>query len=245
LFGVILKKAIDMARFKREVPQINSTSSADIAFVILFFFLLVGSLDSKSGIYRRLAPAVSETAIVKQNLIDERNILSISINENNTVYLKDEPVAIPEIRKIAKVFIDNPDNKDFLPQKTRLDVPLLGSIPVSKDAVINLEFSRKSNYRTYISVLSELTAAYDELRNELALEKFRKPFIDLSEEQQTAIREVYPSQVSEKEMDTSKNHVSFLRKQESPTYKALNRGLRVKPAMTNCIFRSSQIKEEG
>ena len=189
-----------MARFKREIPKINSTSSADIAFVILFFFLLVGSLDSKSGIYRRLAPATSETAIKKQNLIEERNILSISIRDDNKIYLKEDTVALREIRKIAKVFIENPDNKDFLPQKTMVDIPGLGFFPVSRDAVVNLDISRKSHYQTYISVLSELTAAYNELRNELANEKFRKQFIDLSEEQQTAIREAYPLQISEKEI---------------------------------------------
>ena len=193
-----------MARFKKDFPQINSTSSADIAFIILFFFLLVGSLDSKSGIYRRLAPAASENAIKKHNYIEERNILLISIRDDNKIYLKDEPVDLLQIRKIAKVFIDNPENKDFLPQKTILEVQGLGLFPVSKDAVINLEFSRKSIYQTYISVLSELNAAYDELRNELALEKFRKSFIDLTERQQEAIREAYPLQISEKEIQEEK-----------------------------------------
>jgi hypothetical protein len=85
-----------------------------------------------------------------------------------------------------------------------LDIPGLGSLPVARDAVINLEFSRESNYQTYISVMSELTAAYNELRNKLAVEKFRKSFSDLSEEQQTAIREVYPLQISEKEIPEEK-----------------------------------------
>ena len=189
-----------MARFKREIPPINSTTSADVAFILLLFFLFTGSLHSKSGIYRRLAPAVSETAIKKFNPIEERNFLSVSIRDNNTVYLKEEPIPLLQIRKVAKVFIDNPDNKDFLPQKTMFDIPGMGSFPASRDAVINLEFSRKTDFQTYISVLSELTAAYDELRNEFALDRFRKPFIDCSEEQQTAIREVYPLQISEKEI---------------------------------------------
>ena len=193
-----------MARFKREIPSINSTSSADVAFILLLFFLLTGSLDSKSGIYRRLNPAVSETAIKKKNPVEERNVLIVSIQKDNTVYLKEKPVPISEIRKTAKVFIDNPDNKDFLPQKTKLDIPGLGSILVSRDAVIVLEFSRQSNYQTYISVLSELTNAYDELRNEWAMDKFRKPFPELSEEQQIAIREVYPFQISEREIPEEK-----------------------------------------
>ena len=189
-----------MPRFKRDIPALNSTASADIAFILLLFFLFTGSLDSKSGIYRRLAPAVSETAIRMNYPIEERNILSISIRDDNTVYLKEEALPLREIRKIAKVFIDNPDNKDFLPQKTELDISGLGLYPVSTDAVIALEFSRKSDFQTYISVVSELTAAYDELRNELALDKFRTPFANLPEEQQAAIREVYPLQISEKEI---------------------------------------------
>ena len=189
-----------MPRFKREIPPINSTSSADVAFILLLFFLFTGSLDSKSGIYRRLAPAISKTAIKKYNPIKERNILSISIQDNNTVYLKEELLPLNQIRKTAKIFIDNPDDKDFLPQKTMYDISGLGTFPASRNAVINLEFSRKSDFQTYISVLSELTAAYDELRNEFALEKYRKPFIDLTEEQQAAVREIYPLQISEKEI---------------------------------------------
>ena len=189
-----------MPRFERDIPALNSTASADIAFILLLFFLFTGSLDSKSGIYRRLAPAVPETAIRMNYSIEERNILSISIRDNNAIYLKEEPIPLREIRKIAKIFIDNPDNKDFLPQKTELDIPGLGLYPVSVDAIVNLEFSRKSDFQTYISVLSELTAAYDELRNEWALDKFKLPFVNLSEEQQTAIREVYPLQISEKEI---------------------------------------------
>jgi len=195
-----------MARFKREIPQINSISSADVAFILLLFFLFTGSLHSKSGIYRRLAPAVSETAIKKHNPVEERNILSISIRDDNIVYLKEEILPVFQIRKIVKIFIDNPDNKDFLPQKKMADIQGLGAVPVSRDAIISLEFSRKSNFQTYISVLSELTAAYDELRNEFAIEKFRNPFIDLSEEQQRAIREVYPLQISEKEIPIENNN---------------------------------------
>jgi biopolymer transport protein ExbD len=189
-----------MARFKRTIPPLNSTSSADIAFILLLFFLLTGSLDSKSGIYRRLAPASSEAAEKRKMNIEDRNFLSFSIRDNNTVFLNEAPVSLPEIRKIAKIFIANPDDKDFLPQKTTIDVPVLGLFPASRDAVIRLEFSRKANYQTYISVLSELTAAYGELRNELALEKFHKPFSDLSDDLQTAIREVYPLQIAEKEL---------------------------------------------
>jgi biopolymer transport protein ExbD len=166
----------------------------------LLFFLLTGSLDPKSGIYRRLSPAASEAKLKQKMDIEKRDFLTFSIDENGEIWLAGDPVALPEIRDIAKTFIANPDDLDFLPEKTFSDIPGLGFVAVSNKAVINLEISRDATYQTYISVLGELTAAYDDLRNELANEKFQKPFADLTEEQKTALREVYPQQVSEKEL---------------------------------------------
>jgi biopolymer transport protein ExbD len=189
-----------MPHFKRNIPQLNTTSTADIAFILLLFFLLTGSLDPKSGIYRRLAPATSQTALKQKTDIEERNLITFSIDGNNEIFLKESSIQLSEIRNVAKIFIANPDNMDFLPVKKPIDIPGLGILPLAKDATINLEFSRQTNYQTYISVLSELTAAYEELRRELAVEKFHKPFKELSEEQQTAIREAYPLRISEKEL---------------------------------------------
>ncbi|GHT12124.1 biopolymer transporter ExbD [Bacteroidia bacterium] len=189
-----------MAYLKRKIPQFNATSSADIAFILLLFFLLTGSLDPKSGIYRRLSPAASEAKLKKKTDIENRNLVTFSIDENNQIWMKDSPVALPEIRDIAKTFIANPNDLDFLPEKTPADIYGLGIVPVSNKAVIHLEFSRNTAYQTYISVLGELTAAYDDLRSELAFDKFHQPFNDLTEEQKIALREVYPQQISEKEL---------------------------------------------
>jgi biopolymer transport protein ExbD len=189
-----------MAHPKRKIPQFNATSSADIAFILLLFFLITGSLDPKSGVYRRLSPAASEAKLKAKTDIENRNWVTFTIDENNQTRINDTLVALPEIRDIAKTFIANPNNLDFLPEKTPTDIYGLGIVPVSGKAVINLEFSRKATYQTYIAVLGELTAAYDDLRNELAFEKFNQTFDDLTEEQKTALREVYPQQISEKEL---------------------------------------------
>jgi biopolymer transport protein ExbD len=188
-----------MPHFKRNIPQLNTTSTADIAFILLLFFLLTGSLDPKSGIYRRLAPATSQTTLRQKMDIKERNLITFAVNENNEILLNEDPVKLVEIRNIAKTFIANPDNMDFLPEKKPVDIEGLGTIALAKEAVINFEISRDADYQTYISVLSELTAAYEELRREMAYENFNKPFNDLNEEQQTAIREAYPLRISEKE----------------------------------------------
>ncbi|MDR3339902.1 MAG: biopolymer transporter ExbD [Candidatus Symbiothrix sp.] len=190
-----------MPHFKRGIPQINSTSSADIAFILLLFFLLTGSLEPKSGIYRRLSPAATEAKLKKKQDIETRNFLTVAIHENNEIQIAtDNLVALSEIRDIAITFIANPNNLDFLPEKTITDIEGLGSFPVSDKALIQLEISRDASYQTYISVLEELTAAYADLRNELAHERFHKTFNDLTEEQKNALREVYPQQISEKEL---------------------------------------------
>jgi biopolymer transport protein ExbD len=188
-----------MPHFKRNIPQLNTTSTADIAFILLLFFLLTGSLDPKSGIYRRLAPATAQTKLKQKTDIKERNLITFAINENNEILLEEDPVKLSEIRNIAKIFIANPDNLAFLPEKKPVEIEGLGTVALAKNAVINFEISRDADYQTYISVLSELTVAYEELRREMSYEKFNKPFSDLSEEQQTAIREAYPLHISEKE----------------------------------------------
>jgi biopolymer transport protein ExbD len=189
-----------MPQFKRKIPQFNATSSADIAFILLLFFLLTGSLDPKSGIYRRLSPAETEVKLKEKRNIEKRNLLTFTIDGKNRILLEDKPLDLSAVRDVAKTFISNPNNLEYLPEKTTSEVPTLGLVPISDKAIIQLIFSRNANYQTYISVLSELTTAYNDLRSELANEKFHKPFDELTEEEQTALRKVYPQQISETEL---------------------------------------------
>lgn len=187
-------------RKKRNIPQFNSSSTADIAFLLLIFFLITSSLDSRTGIYRKLSPASSEEVLRKKTDIRERNLISFSIDENNALWIEDDSVTLPEIKELAKVFISNPSDLEFLPDKEIINLPYFGNIPVTSNHIINLEISRDADYQTYISVLNELTAAYNELRNELAYNHFHKDFSRLTEEEKMAIRDVYPLRISEKEL---------------------------------------------
>jgi len=189
-----------MPRFKRSIPPFNATSSADVAFILLLFFLIVGSLSPRTGIYRQLLPDTSEAILKKRTDIEQRNFVAFSINEHDSIFMENEPVKLSEIRDIAKKFVANPENSDYLPEKIEVEIPDLGFVSVTPHAVLNLEISRQTSYQAYIAVLGELTAAYDELRNELANERFDKSFARLTEEQQTAIREAFPLQISEKEL---------------------------------------------
>jgi biopolymer transport protein ExbD len=189
---------------KREIPQINASSTADIAFLLLIFFLITSSFDSMTGIYRKMNPVEAENVLKKKRDIEGRNLLQITIDENNQVRYNEQILPLPELRNLTKTFIDNPNHVDFLPGKEQRDLPGIGMYPVSSLHNISLEISREARYQTYLSVLNEMTAAYRELRNEASQSIFGKPFDRLTQEEQTAVREIYPQHITEKEPDTEK-----------------------------------------
>lgn len=190
---------------KRDIPRFNSTSMADMAFLLLIFFLVTSSLESRTGIYRRLSPDSAGEILRKKSEIEERNLLSFRIDGENNLWMGDEPLQLAEIRELAATFIANPDDLDFLPEREIREIPLIGAFPVTLRHVIQLQTSRKATYQTYISVLNELTAAYNGLREELSLKSFGKPFLRLNEEERKAVLEAYPQRLSEKESETEES----------------------------------------
>jgi biopolymer transport protein ExbD len=190
--------------YKYKIPQINSGSSADIAFLLLIFFLITSSLDSRTGIYRKMNATEAGEILKKRKDIQERNLLVFTINSDNQLIYNDETIPLKDIKDLSKTFIANPDNLDFLPEKESVDVPEIGVFSITTKHVISLEVSRKAKYQTYISVLNELIAAYNELRNETARTFFNQSLERLTPEQQEAIRTIYPLQISEIETDSAK-----------------------------------------
>lgn len=187
-------------RFKRkEIPGLNSTSIADLAFLLLTFFLVTSSMEADTGIYRQLTNSSADEVLKKNIDIRSRNLMHIRIDEFNHIYLEEEEISLSQLKATAKIFIDNPENLDYLPEKETIEIAEIGEYPVSNQHVIQLEVDRRSNYQTYISTLNELTAAYNELREEFAEKQFQKPFIRLNEEQKNIVREIYPLRISEEE----------------------------------------------
>ena len=106
-----------------------------------------------------------------------------------------------DLRKIAKEFIANPENKANMPEFHPADppLPLLGAYPVTKNHIISVQTDRSTRYDVYFQIQNELMAAYNELRNEFAREKFGKYFRDLNEDERLAVTGVYPMKISEAE----------------------------------------------
>lgn len=192
---------------RRGIPEVNASSMADIAFLLLIFFLVSTTMDTDSGLFRKLPPMPEKNQQEEQKEIKERNIFVVLVNKYNQLFVENDLMDIRDLRAAAKEFIANPDNKPNLPERVPTEVPYFGMYPVTKYHVISLQNDRGTSYETYIAVQNELTAAYDELRNELSMQRFGVKYDDLFAGNETepedprkkAIDEIYPLKISEAE----------------------------------------------
>ena len=184
---------------KRKTPGINGSSSADIAFMLLIFFLITTSMDTDQGLARRLPPPVPKDQKMQDGDINKRNLLVVLINSQNQILCGDQFVDIKQLNDKVKEFIDNPYNDADKPEKVEEDVPFFGKVMTAKKHVISLQNDRGTEYQAYIQVQNELAKAYNELRDDVSRKKFGMPFAELDEEQQKAVQQIYPQKISEAE----------------------------------------------
>ncbi|WP_339735609.1 biopolymer transporter ExbD [uncultured Sunxiuqinia sp.] len=183
----------------RKIPEIPAASLADIAFMLLIFFLVTTTMDVDSGLERRLPPMPppdqedDDTPPIK-----ERNVFVVLVNANNQLLVEGEVSRVEDLREKAKEFMANPYNEENLPEKEVKDIDFFGEVEVTK-GVISLRNDVGTQYGTYIAVQNELVGAINELREELAKQKFGKSYEKLDRDQQGAIRDIYPSRISEAE----------------------------------------------
>ena len=180
---------------KRITPEIPSASMADIAFMLLIFFLVATQLKTDTGLISILPPWDKDSTIIKY---PERNILPVLINKSNKLMAKGKPIRLEDLRHKTKEFLTNPNNDPELPEKKIKNIPYFGNYEVTK-GIISLQNDRGTSYAMYIRVQNELKAAYNELRDELAKKKFEQHFEDLPDDKQNAIKKVYPQVISEAE----------------------------------------------
>jgi biopolymer transport protein ExbD len=182
----------------RKTPEVPAASLADIAFMLLIFFLVTTTMDVDSGLERRLPQWVDQNDLEEQPQINERNVFVVLVNRNNDLLVENEYANIDDLRERAKEFMANPYDAENLPEKEPKEIPYFGEVMVTK-GVISLRNDLDTRYGTYLAVQNELVAAINELREELAMQKFGKPFDKLEEDQRKAIQEYYPSKISEAE----------------------------------------------
>ena len=172
---------------RRENPEINAGSMADIAFLLLIFFLVTTTMDVDSGISMKLPekpPANYDPPKIK-----EKNIFEISINRNNDLFVDGDVMELKDLKGAAKKFIDNGGGiGNPMPGEDKgkeCDYCNGDRDPESSDhpnkAIISIESDRAADYEVYVSIQNELRRAYTELRNELSLKKYKRTFDEIEE----------------------------------------------------------------
>lgn len=163
---------------KRSLPEINAGSMADIAFLLLIFFLVTTTMDVDSGILRKIPEKQKKPQIID---IHARNILEVNINKNNEIYVEDEVVDISNLKKITLNFIDNGAGLDL--DKKPCNWCQGKKDPTSSDhpkkAVVYISSDRQATYETYINVLDNINEAYTTLRNRLSKELYSTSYNEL------------------------------------------------------------------
>ncbi|MFN3952581.1 MAG: ExbD/TolR family protein [Thermaurantimonas sp.] len=170
---------------RRAAPEINAGSMADIAFLLLIFFLVTTTMDVDSGISRKLPP-YDEREPPEQPPIKERNILRVLVNSQDLLLVDDQYMDLGDLKDYAKRHISNFGREENLSESP-------------EKHVISLQNDRGTSYEMYIAVQNELTAAYNELRDEESMKRFGRKFNLLNEAQAKEVADYYPMKISEAE----------------------------------------------
>ena len=163
-----------MRRERHTIPDLNTTSTADISFMLLIFFLVTTSMDIDKGITRQLPPQVDETEEVAD--VKEGTVLSLAIGADNSLTCEGEPMTLTMLRKRVADHVTK----------------------IGKEHVIQIQTDRQASYDAYFHVQNEIVAAYNGLRDKEARRLYGRSFASCDEEQQRALRERIPQRISER-----------------------------------------------
>ncbi|MBU8891368.1 MAG: biopolymer transporter ExbD [Bacteroidales bacterium] len=182
----------------RPTGEFSAASMADIAFLLLIFFLVATTMDIDTGLSRKLPPMPEPGAEQDNKQIKERNVFVVLINANDQLMVNGKQMDVYNLRDEAKEFIVNPANKENLPEKEPREIDYFGTVMAPK-GIISLMNDRGTSYGIYIKVQNELIAAYNEVRDEVAMSEFSRHYEDLPKDKQDAVKKYYPQIISEAE----------------------------------------------
>ena len=168
---------------RRSAPEVNAGSMADIAFLLLIFFLVTTTILSDSGLLVKLPPFDPNPP---EQPVNGRNIFRIAINSQDQLFIRGKEQALDKLKEAAKAFIMNPEQ-----------LPNLATAP--NKAIISLINDRSTSYEVYLQVYNELKAVYNELWEEQAQVLYGTSYTGLPKAHQQAIRNEIPLVISEAE----------------------------------------------
>ncbi len=203
---------------RKGAPEVNAGSMADIAFLLLIFFLVTTTIETDAGLDRMLPPIEPPDTDV---VIKQKNIFTVNINKSGQLLVEEELMSLEDLKEAAMDFLDNGGAPSGSPEYCNY---CKGSRDASSSdnpqkAIISLKNDRETKYSTYITVQNELVGAYNELRNREAQRLYRRDFTEMEAEylnpetpsslrdelkdKVKAIQELFPQKLSEAE--TSSN----------------------------------------
>ena len=177
----------------RPAGEINAGSMADIAFLMLIFFLVTTTMNSDKGLARRLPPMV-DGPVDTEIIVNRRNVLAVYVNQSDRLLVGGQVMDVSLLKEKVRDFIVSPE----MSEKRDSTFAGYGTFPISR-GVVSLQNDRGTSYDIYIRVQNELVRAFNELRDEFSQQLFGKNFAGITEEQQELVRKVYPQNISEAE----------------------------------------------
>jgi len=180
----------------RKVPEVNAGSMADIAFMLLIFFLVTTTMDVDTGISRKLPPIQEEELEIKPPPIKEKNLFEVIANVNDQLLVEGNLMQIKDLREATKEFLNNNGDGSCNYCTGRRD-PRSSDNPYK--AIITVQNDRGTSYNLYIAVQNELVAAINELRDDLSMRTYGMPMSELNETDAKKIQKMFPQKISEAE----------------------------------------------
>ena len=191
-----------MAKAKRKVAEINSSSMADISFLLLIFFLVTTTMDVDTGMKRTLPPWIDPTEQQNDVDVNERNVLKVNVSRSGAIMVGTEEYRSSDLRRSGEhsrlsreVFfvLVNPDSSNK--KATEID----GAMYNVSEGLVSLKADDETEYKVYLKVQDELTHAFNLYRDEISLQVYGKVYNDLDDIQAGNIRKAVPMKISEAE----------------------------------------------
>ncbi len=168
---------------KRHSAEINTGAMADIAFLLLIFFLVATEINQDKAV-SVILPKYHE--FTTPGPISKRNLLKIKINEDNEILLNGEIIALNKVKLLVMDFVENPQKSMLKPREP-------------ENAVISLMNDIRTSYEDYVQLYAQIKLAYQTLRNDYSNQQFGKSFNALSQDKKKIVASKYKIKISEAE----------------------------------------------
>ena len=169
-----------LRRNQRRAPGLNTTSTSDISFILLVFFLVITSMDVDKGLERYLPPKDSDNKVEAVD-VAKRNVMSLSITASGVLLEDGRPIKVDDLRSEVVDFVGKKSDRSR--------------------HMITLDVDRHAPYGQYFNVQNEIVAAYGILRNRYTRKKYGKDYDRCNEEQRKDARKFYPQRITETSSD--------------------------------------------